>query len=65
MTGSLKLSDIDVIAKWADEGSMEGDPQDKPAPVEWPADGWQIKPDLVVNGPETKVPAHPKNNVLE
>ncbi|MDP9171209.1 MAG: thiol-disulfide isomerase [Acidobacteriota bacterium] len=62
---SLKQSDIDLVAKWADEGSVEGDPKDKPAPVAWPPDGWQIKPDMVVNGPESKVPAHPKNNVIE
>lgn len=62
---SLKLSDIDLIAKWADDGAVEGDPEDKPTPVDWPPDGWQIKPDRIVSGPEYKVPAHPKNNVIE
>lgn len=53
---SLKQSDIDTIMKWADAGAPEGDAKDAPPPVEWPAEGWQIKPDIVVNGPEFKVP---------
>jgi Copper type II ascorbate-dependent monooxygenase, C-terminal domain len=62
---ALNQSDIDTIAKWADLGAPAGDPKDAPPPVKWPADGWQIQPDIVVNGPETFVPAHPKNNVIE
>jgi hypothetical protein len=62
---SLKQSDIDLIAKWADNGAPEGDAKDAPPPVAWPADGWEIQPDLIVKGPETVVPAHPKNNVVE
>ena len=62
---SLKQSDIDTIAKWADGGALEGNATDAPAPVAWPVDGWDVQPDLIVNGPETAVPAHPKNNVIE
>ena len=62
---SLKQSDIDLIAKWADSGALEGDAKDRPAPIEWPADGWQIKPDMIVGGAPFTVPAKPKNNVIE
>jgi hypothetical protein len=62
---SLKQADIDTIVKWADAGAPQGDPKDAPAPVEWPADGWQIKPDIVVTGPEFRVPARPPKNVIE
>ena len=34
-------------------------------PIEWPSDGWQIKPDLIVRGPEFRVPARPPKNVIE
>ena len=61
---SLKQSEIDTIAKWVDAGAPEGDVKDAPAPVEWP-DGWTIKPDIIVDGPTTEVPASPKNNVVE
>jgi hypothetical protein len=62
---SLKQSDIETIAKWADGGAPEGDAKEAPAPVQWPVDGWDIQPDLVVNGPPTVVAASPKNNVIE
>jgi hypothetical protein len=54
---TLTDAEIDTIATWVDEGAREGDPRDAPPPVEWPADGWQIAPDIVVNGPEFSVPA--------
>src|SRR6202162_291972 len=41
---SLKQSEIDTLAKWADTGSVEGDPKDAPAPVEWPKGGWSVQP---------------------
>src|SRR5262245_18875157 len=44
----LKQAEIDTIAKWADAGAPEGDAKDAPLPVHWPEDGWQIKPDYVV-----------------
>ncbi len=62
---SLSQKDIETIAKWADSGATEGDPKDAPAPVNWPADGWQIKPDVIVRGPEFRVPARTKNDVVE
>src|SRR6516164_4224541 len=61
---SLKQSDIDTISKWADSGATEGDPKDAPLPVKWP-EGWQIQPDIIVEGPTTNVPAHTKNDVVE
>jgi hypothetical protein len=49
---SLAQTDIDTIVTWVDGGAVEGDAKDAPPPIEWPADGWQIKPDIVVRGPE-------------
>src|SRR5438067_2697583 len=54
---SLKQSDIDTLAKWADSGAAEGDPRDAPAPVEWPTGGWSIRPEVVVDLPPHEVPA--------
>ena len=62
---SLKQADIDTIVKWADSGAPAGDPKDAPAPIAWPADGWQIKPDVIVRGPAFQIPAHPPQNVIE
>ena len=62
---SLPTRDIETIAKWADNGALEGDPKDAPPPCDWPADGWQIKPDIVVRGPEFRVPARTPNDVVE
>ena len=62
---SLTQTEIDTIAKWADTGAPEGDVKDAPAPKDWPADGWQIKPDIIVRGPAFSVPAHPPGNVIE
>lgn len=54
---SLKQADIDTLVKWADGGAVEGDAKDAPPPVQWPEKGWEIKPDIVVNGPDFHVPA--------
>lgn len=62
---SLAQSDIEKIVKWADGGAVQGNPSDAPPAVQWPADGWQIKPDLIVKGPEFRVPAHVDRNVIE
>jgi len=62
---SLKPVEIETISKWADAGAAEGNPKDAPAAIQWPKDGWDIQPDIVVNGPEFTVPANPKNNVIE
>jgi hypothetical protein len=61
---SLKQSDIDTIAKWADSGAPEGDPKDALSPVQW-TDGWEIQPDIIVDGPATAVAGSPRNNVIE
>jgi len=62
---SLAQADIDTIAQWADSGALEGDQKDAPAAKQWPADGWEIPPDIIVNGAEFTVPAKPKANVIE
>jgi hypothetical protein len=62
---TLKQTDIEAISKWADAGAPEGNPKDAPAAKTWPANGWEIQPDIIVNGPEFAVPAHPKANVIE
>jgi hypothetical protein len=62
---SLKETDIDTIAKWVDAGAPPGDPKDGPPPIERAADGWQITPDIIVRGPEFRVPARPAKNVIE
>jgi hypothetical protein len=61
---SLKATEIDTISRWADSGAAEGDSKDAPQPVRWPSD-WLIKPDVIVEGPTTKVPATTRNNVME
>ena len=62
---SLEQKEIETIARWADSGALEGDPKDAPPPVVWPADGWQITPDVIVRGPEFRVPARTQNDVVE
>src|SRR5262249_52891518 len=52
-----KQNEIDTIAKWADDGALEGNAKDAPSPIQWPDGGWQIKPDKVVDGPSYEVPA--------
>jgi hypothetical protein len=59
---TLAQGDIDTIVKWVESGAPEGDPKDAPAPVQWPEKGWQIKPDIIVELPEFKVPA---NGIVE
>jgi hypothetical protein len=53
----LTQKEIEIIATWADAGAVEGDPKDGPPPVQFPEGGWQIKPDLIVEGPNYDVPA--------
>ena len=57
-TKLLTDAEIDIISSWAKNGAPEGDPKDKPAPVEF-ADGWTIgKPDIIVRFPkEVHLPA--------
>src|SRR5437867_6878785 len=44
----LTEANIHTLAAWVDSGAREGNPADKPAAVHW-ADGWRIKPDVVVS----------------
>jgi mono/diheme cytochrome c family protein len=54
---SLKPDEIQTIASWVDGGSLEGDAKDTPPAIQWPADGWQIQPDVTVALPPFLVPA--------
>src|SRR5579863_9573714 len=54
---SLKQSDIDTLAKWAESGAVEGNSKDAPPPVAWPKDGWGIQPEVVMDLPPRDVPA--------
>ena len=46
----LSDADIAVISRWADEGAIEGEPKDAPAPIAF-QDGWGLKPDMVIEMP--------------
>jgi hypothetical protein len=51
-TKLLTDAEIDIISAWAKNGAPEGDPKDKPAPVQF-AEGWTIgKPDIIVEFPK-------------
>src|SRR5262249_23301012 len=54
---SLKQSDIDTLAKWADTGAAGGAPKDAPAPIAWAGNGWGVKPDVILDMPAHDVPA--------
>jgi len=62
---SLTDEQVDTIVRWVDEGAVQGDPKDLPAPKplvtdnEWKAvrDGFG-PPDLVIRSPEYTMPAH-------
>jgi len=54
---SLKPAEIETLVAWADKGAAEGDSKDGAAPIQWPADGWQIQPDVIVDAPAYRVPA--------
>src|SRR5437588_7072782 len=54
---SLKQSQIDTLVAWADASAPEGDVKDAPPPKQWPAGGWEVQPDIVLDGPEFDVPA--------
>jgi hypothetical protein len=62
---SLSRADSDTIARWADGGAPQGDPKDAPAPIQWAANGWSTKPDVVLKGVPYTVPAAPTKNVIE
>lgn len=51
-TKLLTDGEIETISMWAKNGAPEGDPKDKPAPVQF-AEGWTIgKPDIIVQFPK-------------
>ena len=54
---SLKQSEIDTLVKWADSGAAEGNPKDAPVPIQWPKEGWNIQPEVVMDLPPHEVPA--------
>jgi Flp pilus assembly protein TadD len=48
----LSGSEIDLIRRWVEGGTVEGDPRDLPAPRRW-AEGWRLgPPDLIVTLPQ-------------
>jgi hypothetical protein len=54
----LSETEIKTLVRWADTGATEGDAKSKPALKEFPADGWNVKPDLVIAMPKPySVPA--------
>jgi hypothetical protein len=60
---SLSDAQIHSIASWVDAGAPLGDPQDLPAPRQWPKDdGWQLSkqygaPDMVLTSDAYTMPA--------
>jgi len=46
----LTAEQIATLASWADNGALEGDAKDAPAPVKF-NDGWNMKPDIIVEMP--------------
>src|SRR5437870_5663670 len=49
---SLKQSAIDTLTKWVDAGAPEGDPNDAPPLKQWPSEGWEVQPDIILDGPD-------------
>lgn len=47
----LSEADINTLVAWADGGAVEGNAKDRPAPLTF-TDGWQIKPDIIVEMPK-------------
>jgi hypothetical protein len=54
---SLKQSEIDTLTKWVDAGAPEGDPKDAPPARQWASAGWEVEPDIILDGPDFEVPA--------
>jgi hypothetical protein len=48
---TLADADVSTLAAWVDGGAVEGNIKDAPPPVKFP-DGWQIKPDVIVEMPK-------------
>ena len=54
---SLKQSEIDTLVAWSDRGAPEGDAGNAPPPKQWPTGGWEVQPEIIIDGPEFDVPA--------
>jgi hypothetical protein len=48
---TLSEADVKTLSAWADSSAPEGDAKDAPPPLTFP-DGWQIKPDMIVEMPK-------------
>ncbi|HLK50792.1 MAG TPA: cytochrome c [Bryobacteraceae bacterium] len=46
----LSAADLNTLVSWVDNGAPEGDAKDAPPPLKF-QDGWQIKPDMVIEMP--------------
>jgi hypothetical protein len=54
----LTESEINTLVAWTDSGAPEGAAKDRPAPLTFPADNWNIHPDKVFSIPQPyNVPA--------
>ncbi|MGH9648127.1 MAG: thiol-disulfide isomerase [Bryobacteraceae bacterium] len=54
---TLSAADIATLTAWVDNGALEGDANNKPAPLTF-QDGWNIKPDIIVEMPKPfQIPA--------
>jgi hypothetical protein len=47
----LSQADVNTLVAWADTGSLEGDKKDAAPPVKF-EDGWNVKPDMVIEMPQ-------------
>jgi hypothetical protein len=47
----LSAAEIGTLVSWADNGAPEGNQKDAPPPLTFP-DGWNIKPDMVIEMPK-------------
>ena len=48
----LTQRDVNTLVSWSEAGAPEGDSGRAPAPVAFPPDGWNIKPDKVFAIPQ-------------
>jgi hypothetical protein len=48
----LSEGEISALTRWVDNGALEGDAKDKPPALEFPPDGWNIKPDKIFTLPQ-------------
>ena len=52
----LSAKELGTLVAWVDGGAAKGDDSDKPAPLHF-TDGWNIRPDMVVQAPAISLPA--------